>query len=75
MKIQRTRHQLACRQFIKTFFAMKKFEQRENELCHKPFSEFEECLDAKLEFLKDDFTPEELHNLRNSALLQHFLVK
>jgi len=69
MKIQRTRYQLVCRQFLQTLLTMKKFEQRENELYNEPFDELQETLDARLEFLKDDLTSEQLNHLRSSALL------
>ena len=69
MKIQRTQYQLVCRQFLQTFLTMKKFEQRENELYNEPFNEFLETLDARLEFLKDDLTSEQLNHLRNLTLL------
>jgi len=69
MKIQRTRYQLVCRQFLQTLLTIKKFEQRENELYNEPFNEFLETLDVKLGLLKDDLTSEQLNHLRSSSLL------
>ncbi|MCC3459804.1 MAG: hypothetical protein EAZ73_09155 [Oscillatoriales cyanobacterium] len=67
MIIKRTRRPMLSRQFVRTYFAMKKFEQRENEACYEPVSEEQLNLEAAFGQLKDSLTSEELRNFKKLA--------